>query len=105
MVGLAGIGEGHALAHFKGHFRAAMPSASIIVLLDGKEVHRSPVLATQGEPWPLVVSIPPKTRRLRIVVHDNADGHEYDFVDVAGLGLVRAGRALGAARGYPAGCG
>jgi len=55
LVGLAGIGEGHALGHYQGHFRAASASAVVVVYIDGVQVHRSPVLSTQGEPWPIVV--------------------------------------------------
>jgi len=91
-VAVVGIGEGYALSHFKGHLSAPFATAEILLYIDGVEVHRSPVLTTQGEPWPIMFKIPPRAKVLRLVVGDSGDGHMVDYVDMADVGLIWRGQ-------------
>ena len=86
-----GIAEGHALGYFKGHMRAPYASAELALYIDGVEVHRSPTLTTQGEPWPIVVRIEDGSQLLRLVVTTFGYGYAHDYVDLVETGFVFKG--------------
>ncbi len=68
-------------------------SVEFVVLVDGEEVARTPVLKAGDPPVPIVLRVPVGARELRLQVTDGGDGVAFDQADWADAAFVMADRS------------
>ena len=62
-------------------------TARVEVVIDGRRVHRSPLLRGGGDPHALEIEIPHGAKEIILIVTDGGDGKEWDLVNWVDAGF------------------